>query len=40
MHAFGIAEAKDRLVAAAGGYETVHESPMLVILDRPLAGNP
>ena len=29
MHAFGIAEAKDRLVAAAGGYEIVHESPGL-----------
>jgi mannose-6-phosphate isomerase-like protein (cupin superfamily) len=29
VHAFGIAEAKDRLVAAAGGYEIVHESPGL-----------
>ena len=27
MHAFAIAEAKDRLVAAGGGYEVVHESP-------------
>ena len=26
MHAFGIAEVKDRLVAA-GGYEIVHQSP-------------
>ena len=26
MHAFAIAEAKDRLVAAGGGYEVVHES--------------
>ena len=29
MHAFGIAEVKDRLVAAAGGYEIVHQSPGL-----------
>ena len=29
MHAFGIAAAKDRLVAAGGGYEIVHESPGL-----------
>lgn len=29
MHAFGVAEVKDRLVAAAGGYEIVHESPGL-----------
>ena len=29
MHAFGVAEAKDRLVAAGGGYEIVHESPGL-----------
>lgn len=27
MHAFGIASVKDRLVAAGGGYEIVHESP-------------
>ena len=27
MHAFGVAEVKDRLVAAGGGYEIVHESP-------------
>ena len=29
MHAFGVAEVKDRLVAAGGGYEIVHESPGL-----------
>ena len=29
MHAFGIAEVTDRLVAAAGGYEIVHQSPGL-----------
>jgi mannose-6-phosphate isomerase-like protein (cupin superfamily) len=29
MHAFRIAEVKDRLVAAGGGYEIVHESPGL-----------
>ena len=29
MHVFGIAEVKDRLVAAAGGYEIVHQSPGL-----------
>jgi mannose-6-phosphate isomerase-like protein (cupin superfamily) len=29
MHAFGIADVKDRLVAAGGGYEIVHESPGL-----------
>ena len=29
MHAFGIAAVKDRLVAAGGGYEIVHESPGL-----------
>ncbi len=29
MHAFGIASVKDRLVAAGGGYEIVHESPGL-----------
>ena len=29
MHAFSVAEAKDRLVAATGGYEIVHESPGL-----------
>ena len=29
MHAFGIAAVKDRLVAAAGGYEIVHQSPGL-----------
>ncbi len=27
MQTFGIAEVKDRLVAAGGGYEIVHESP-------------
>jgi hypothetical protein len=29
VHAFGIAEVKDRLLAAAGGYEIVHQSPGL-----------
>jgi mannose-6-phosphate isomerase-like protein (cupin superfamily) len=29
VHAFGISEVKDRLVAAGGGYEIVHESPGL-----------
>jgi mannose-6-phosphate isomerase-like protein (cupin superfamily) len=29
MHAFGIASAKDRLAAAGGGYEIVHETPGL-----------
>jgi mannose-6-phosphate isomerase-like protein (cupin superfamily) len=29
MHAFGIGAVKDRLVAAGGGYEIVHESPGL-----------
>jgi mannose-6-phosphate isomerase-like protein (cupin superfamily) len=29
MRAFGIAGVKDRLVAAGGGYEIVHESPAL-----------
>ena len=29
MNAFGVAKAKDRLVAAGGGYEIVHESPGL-----------
>jgi mannose-6-phosphate isomerase-like protein (cupin superfamily) len=29
MHAFGIASVKDRLAAAGGGYEIVHESPGL-----------
>jgi mannose-6-phosphate isomerase-like protein (cupin superfamily) len=29
VHAFGIAEVKDRLVAAGGGYEIVHQSPGL-----------
>ena len=29
MHAFGVAEAKGRLVAVGGGYEIVHESPGL-----------
>src|SRR5213083_705508 len=29
MHAFGIASTKDRLAAAKGGYEIVHESPGL-----------
>jgi mannose-6-phosphate isomerase-like protein (cupin superfamily) len=27
VHAFGIADVKDRLVAAGGGYEIVHETP-------------
>jgi mannose-6-phosphate isomerase-like protein (cupin superfamily) len=27
MHAFGIKEVKERLAAAGGGYEVVHESP-------------
>jgi mannose-6-phosphate isomerase-like protein (cupin superfamily) len=27
VHAFGVAEVKERLVAAGGGYEIVHESP-------------
>jgi mannose-6-phosphate isomerase-like protein (cupin superfamily) len=27
MHAFGINEVKERLAAAGGGYEIVHESP-------------
>jgi mannose-6-phosphate isomerase-like protein (cupin superfamily) len=31
VHAFGVTEAKDRLVAAGGGYEVVHESPGLGI---------
>jgi len=29
VHAFGIAAAKDRLVAAGGGYEIAHRSPGL-----------
>ena len=29
VHGFSVAEAKDRLVAADGGYEIVHESPGL-----------
>jgi mannose-6-phosphate isomerase-like protein (cupin superfamily) len=29
VHAFRIAKVKDRLVAAGGGYEIVHESPGL-----------
>ena len=29
MHAFRIADVKDRLAAASGGYEIVHESPGL-----------
>jgi mannose-6-phosphate isomerase-like protein (cupin superfamily) len=29
MHAFGIASTKDRLAAAGGGYEIVHETPGL-----------
>src|SRR5262249_12154664 len=29
MHAFRIADVKDNLVAAGGGYEIVHESPGL-----------
>ena len=31
MHLFGVERAKDRLVAAGGGYEIVHESPGLQI---------
>ena len=31
MHAFSVAEVKDRLVAANGGYEIVHESPGLEV---------
>jgi mannose-6-phosphate isomerase-like protein (cupin superfamily) len=31
VHAFGVAEIKDRLVAAGGGYEIVHDSPGLEI---------
>ena len=31
MHAFRIADVKDRLVAATGGYEIVHSSPGLEI---------
>lgn len=31
MHPFGIASVKDRLVAAGGGYEIVHESAGLEI---------
>jgi mannose-6-phosphate isomerase-like protein (cupin superfamily) len=29
MHAFSVAEVKDRLAAANGGYEVVHDSPGL-----------
>ena len=29
MHGFSVADVKDRLVAANGGYEIVHESPGL-----------
>ena len=29
MHEFSVASVKDRLVAAGGGYEVVHESPAL-----------
>jgi mannose-6-phosphate isomerase-like protein (cupin superfamily) len=29
VHAFAVAEVKDRLVAAGGGYEIVHESPRI-----------
>jgi mannose-6-phosphate isomerase-like protein (cupin superfamily) len=29
MHSFRIAQTKDKLVAAGGGYEVVHESPGL-----------
>ena len=29
MHGFSVAEVKERLVAATGGYEIVHESPGL-----------
>ena len=31
MHAFSVAEVKDSLVAANGGYEIVHESPGLEV---------
>jgi mannose-6-phosphate isomerase-like protein (cupin superfamily) len=31
VHAFSVAEVKDRLVAANGGYEIVHESPGLEV---------
>jgi mannose-6-phosphate isomerase-like protein (cupin superfamily) len=31
MHAFGIADVRDRLAAASGGYEVVHSSPGLEI---------
>ena len=31
MHKFGIAEVKDRLVAADGGYEVLHRSPGLEV---------
>jgi mannose-6-phosphate isomerase-like protein (cupin superfamily) len=29
MHSFGVGSTKDRLAAAGGGYEVVHESPGL-----------
>jgi mannose-6-phosphate isomerase-like protein (cupin superfamily) len=31
VHAFAVAEVKERLVAAGGGYEVVHESPGLQV---------
>ena len=31
MHAFEVGQAQERLVAAGGGYEIVHESPGLEI---------
>jgi mannose-6-phosphate isomerase-like protein (cupin superfamily) len=31
VHSFGVAEATERLVAAGGGYEIVHESPGLQV---------
>jgi mannose-6-phosphate isomerase-like protein (cupin superfamily) len=31
VHEFGVAEAKERLVSAGGGYEIVHESPGLEV---------
>jgi mannose-6-phosphate isomerase-like protein (cupin superfamily) len=31
VHSFGVAGAKERLVAAGGGYEIVHESPGLQV---------
>ena len=31
MHAFGVREVKERLAAAGGGYEVVHDSPGLEV---------